>query len=185
MRNAPKAKWLPGERVQQSRKIEKILRVDHAGEFGARRIYAGQLAVLGHSPQAPVILDMAKQENEHFAAFDKAMKDYAIRPTALMPLWNILGYALGAATAALGPQAAMACTVAVEETIVAHYSHQLEALGHQDPALRKLIMKCRDDEDEHRKIGLKYGAQATPAYSLLRAAIQSASRLAIALSEKI
>lgn len=185
MTQARQKKRLPGERAKQARAIDRILRVDHAGEFGARRIYAGQLAVINDSPEAPAIRAMARQENEHFAAFDQAMKQHNARPTALMPLWNLLGYALGAATAALGPKAAMACTVAVEEAIVDHYARQLKELENRDPALQRLIIKCKNDEDEHRKTGLKHGAQDAPAYPLLRIAIQTASRAAIALSEKI
>lgn len=185
MTGGKQKRWLPGERARQSRSIDKILRVDHAGEFGARRIYAGQLRLLRDSPQAPIIRAMARQEDEHFAAFDQTMKTRGARPTALMPLWNLLGYALGAATAALGPKAAMACTVAVEEAIVEHYTRQLEELGNSDPALQRLIRKCRDDEDEHRRTGISHGAQDAPAFLLLRATIQSASRMAIALSEKL
>lgn len=178
-------RWLPGERAQQEKTVKRILRVDHAGEFGARRIYAGQLAVLGDAPQAAAIRAMARQEDEHFAAFEQAMKRSTARPTALLPIWNFLGYALGAVTAALGAKAAMACTVAVEETIVDHYSRQLEELGSSDPVLRKLILDCRDDEDEHRRTGLAHGAKDAPAYPLLRATVRGAARAAIVLSERV
>ena len=118
---------LPGDAKLRDA-LARMIRVDHAGEFGAQRIYAGQLAVLGNSKEAPALRHMAKQEDEHLAAFEKLIVEKSVRPTALYPLWQLAGYALGAATAALGPKAAMACTVAIEETIVEHYAKQLDSL---------------------------------------------------------
>jgi 3-demethoxyubiquinol 3-hydroxylase len=175
---------LPGDPPLQD-SVARMIRVDHAGEFGAQRIYAGQLAVLGESKSAAAIRKMARQEDEHLAAFEKLMIERRVRPTALHPVWHLAGFALGAATAALGEKAAMACTVAVEETIVEHYKKQIDALGGDEPALRKLIAKFRADEDGHREIGIEAGAGDMPHYALLRALIRAGSKTAIWLSERI
>jgi ubiquinone biosynthesis monooxygenase Coq7 len=175
---------LPGSRTIKA-DIERMIRVDHAGEFGAQRIYAGQLSVLGNSKAAPTIRHMAKQEDEHLSAFEKQIVEKSVRPTALHPLWNLAGYVLGAATAVLGEKAAMACTVAVEEVIDEHYARQLEALADDEPALRKLIKKFRDEEIQHKHIGLDSGAEDLPYYPLLRAFIRAGSKMAIWLSERV
>ncbi|HEV8680857.1 MAG TPA: demethoxyubiquinone hydroxylase family protein, partial [Stellaceae bacterium] len=116
--------YLPGDPVPAP-EIEAMIRVDHAGEYGAVRIYDGQLAVIGRGRAREAIRHMAEQEGRHLAAFDELVRARAVRPTALQPLWHIAGYALGAATALLGERAAMACTVAVEEVIDEHYRDQL------------------------------------------------------------
>ena len=175
---------LPGNRKLEDL-VARMIRVDHAGEFGAQRIYAGQLAVLGGKSSASSIRRMAKQEDEHLAAFEKLINENRVRPTALHPLWNIAGFALGAATARLGEKAAMACTVAIEETIVEHYKKQIEKLGKDAPALRKLITRFCADEDEHRHTGLDHGAEDLPYYPLLRGLIRAGSKTAIWLSERI
>ena len=165
--------------------VERMLRVDHAGEYGARRIYAGQLAVLGRSPAAPVIRHMAEQEQRHLAAFDRLVAERRVRPTALSPLWHVAGYALGAATALLGERAAMACTVAVEAVIDRHYQQQIETLGDAEPALKAALEEFRADELEHHDTALSQGAEETPGYGLLTAAIKTGSRLAIWLSTRL
>lgn len=179
---------LPGSRNLQ-KQVERMIRVDHAGEFGAQRIYAGQLAVLDKSKTNPKlrskIAHMARQEDEHLAAFEKLIVDKQVRPTALHPLWHLAGFALGAATAALGEKAAMACTVAVEEVIDEHYAQQLKTLADDEPDLRKLIKKFRDEEIEHKHIGLEGGAEDLPYYPLLRALIRAGSKTAIWLSERV
>ncbi len=175
---------LPGSRTLKA-EVERMIRVDHAGEFGAQRIYAGQLAVLKQSKLAVTIRHMARQEDEHLAAFEKLIVAKQVRPTALHPLWNLAGYALGAATAALGEKAAMACTVAVEEVIDEHYAKQLETLASDEPDLHKLIKKFRDEEIEHKHIGLDGGAEDLPYYPLLRAFIRAGSKTAIWLSERV
>ncbi len=165
---------------------EKMVRVDQAGEYGATRIYAGQMAVMGNrGPDATMIAGMAAQEGEHLARFDAMMARRGVRPTLLQPVWSVAGYALGAATALIGPEAAMACTVAVETEIDRHYSAQLDALGDSDPELSEQIREFRDDEREHHDAALAAGAERAPAYPLLTGAIRLGCRLAIRLSERI
>lgn len=163
-----------------------MIRVDHAGEFGALRIYEGQLAVLGKdSDNARAIRKMAESERAHFDTFDKMVKDRAVRPTALEPVWRVAGFALGAFTAALGEKAAMACTAAVEEVIDEHYFRQIERLGQCDPELKETIAKFHREECEHRDEALRRGAEQAPFFPLLSDAIRISCRVAIALSEKI
>ena len=165
---------------------ERMIRVDQAGEYGATRIYAGQLAVMGgRGPDSAEIAAMAEQEAAHREKFDALMARRGVRPTALQPFWSIAGYTLGAATALIGPEAAMACTAAVEEEIDRHYSQQLDELGEEDPELSGMIDQFRDDEREHRETALAAGAERAPGYPLLSAAIRLGCRAAIRLSERI
>jgi 3-demethoxyubiquinol 3-hydroxylase len=164
--------------------VARMIRVDHAGEYGAKRIYDGQLAVLGRSRAAPEIRRMAEQERRHLTAFDKLVVERHVRPTVLSPLWHAAGFALGAATALLGERAAMACTVAVEEVIDEHYRRQSAALGDAEPALKSAIDEFRRDENEHREVALAHGAEDAPGYPVLSAAIKAGSRLAIWLSTR-
>lgn len=167
-------------------KASRMLRVDQAGEYGATRIYQGQLAVMGNrAPGAALVAGMAAQEVGHRERFDAMMAERGVRPTALQPLWSIAGHALGAATALLGPEAAMACTAAIETEIDRHYSRQLEELGDGDPELAETIREFRDDEREHRDIAFEAGARSAPGYPLLSGAIRLGCRLAIRLSERI
>jgi ubiquinone biosynthesis monooxygenase Coq7 len=177
-------RWLPGD-PDAAAEVERMIRVDHAGEYGAKRIYDGQLAVLKRSPVAAVIRGMAEQEQRHLDAFDRLLPERRVRPTLLHPLWHVAGYALGAATALLGERAAMACTVAVEEVIDEHYARQAARLGSEEPALKSMIEEFRRDEIEHRDTGLAHGAEAAGGYPVLSAGIKAASRLAIWLSERI
>ncbi len=169
-----------------------MIRVDQAGEYGATRIYAGQLAVMGdRTPLSGEIRGMAEQEAAHQARFDALMARRGVRPTALQPVWSLAGYALGAATVLIGPEAAMACTAAVEEEIDRHYTRQLEQLerakgaGDDDPELAAMIDEFRADERAHRKAALAAGAERAPAFPLLSAAIRLGCRAAIRLSERI
>lgn len=167
---------------------ESMIRVDQAGEFGATRIYAGQLAVMGdRHPLAAEIRHMAEQEAVHREKFDALMARRGVRPTALQPFWSLAGYALGAGTALLGPEAAMACTAAVEEEIDRHYSDQLDQLeaSNADPELAAMIAEFREDERDHRDAALAAGAKRAPAYPLLSGAIRLGCRVAIRLAEKI
>ncbi len=164
----------------------RFLRVDQAGEYGATRIYAGQLAVMGtRGPHAPAIAGMAMQEADHRARFDALIAKRGVRPTALQPLWSVAGYALGAATALMGAEAAMACTAAIEEEIDAHYTRQLGELGDDDPELRDMIHEFREDERGHRDAAYAAGAENAPGYPVLNRAIRFGCRLAIRLSERI
>jgi ubiquinone biosynthesis monooxygenase Coq7 len=165
--------------------VARMIRVDQAGEFGAARIYAGQLAVLGKSAAAPALRKMAEQEQRHLEAFNRLLVERRVRPTALQPLWHAAGYALGTATALLGEKAAMACTVAVEEVIDEHYRRQSAMLGEAEPALKAAIDEFRADELEHRDVALALHAREAPLYAPLTAGIKAASRLAIWLSERI
>ena len=184
---------LPGTPVRPATaraERDAMIRVDHAGEFGALRIYQGQLAVLGKDPRAQdnadAIRHMQAQEQRHFEVFDRMVKDRAVRPTLLAPVWHVAGYALGAATALLGEKAAMACTVAVEDAIDAHYTAQLARLEQSDDAeLKDAVTRFRDDELAHRSEALARGAEAAPAYPFLAAAIGLGCRVAIRLSERL
>lgn len=163
-----------------------MLRVDQAGEVGAMRIYAGQLAVLGdRHPVSRKIAGMAAQEERHRLTFDRMMAERRVRPTALAPFWDIAGFGLGVATALLGPEAAMACTVAVETEIDTHYGAQLVKLGASDPELSGTIAEFRAEEVEHRDTALAAGAEQAPAYPLLSAVIRLGCRAAIGLSQRI
>lgn len=163
-----------------------MLRVDQAGEYGATRIYAGQLAVMGdRHPMSRTIAAMAGQEERHRVHFDSMMARRGVRPTLLQPVWHVAGFALGAATAVLGPEAAMACTAAIETEIDRHYSAQLEELGEADPELSTAIADFQAEEVEHRDTALAHGAENAPAYPLLAGAIRLGCRAAIALSKRI
>ena len=165
-----------------------MIRVDHAGEYGAKRIYQGQIAVLEAFPRDAKTLAsvrrMAEQEQHHLERFERLVNARGVRPTALSPVWDVAGFALGVATAFLGPHAAMACTAAVEEVIDQHYARQLERLD-CDPELKTAVAKFRDDEIAHRQEALAHGAERAPAYRLLTEGIKAGCRLAIRLSEKI
>ena len=164
---------------------EAMIRVDHAGEYGAVRIYQGQLAVLKNGPAADTIRHMAEQEERHLKAFDKLVNERKVRPTALEPVWRVAGFALGAATALMGEKAAFACTAAVEEVIDEHYASQIAALEGKDEALKATVEDFRADEVAHRDEALKQGAEQAPGYKLLSETIKAGCRLAIKLSERI
>jgi ubiquinone biosynthesis monooxygenase Coq7 len=167
--------------------IEAMIRVDHAGEYGAVRIYEGQLAVLGARGTAATdaIKHMAEQEQRHLKTFDALVNARRVRPTALEPVWRVAGFALGAATALLGEKAAMACTAAVEEVIDEHYASQVAQLGTRDPELTATVEDFRAEEIAHRDAALAHGAKEAPGYRLLSETIKAGCRVAIRLSEKI
>lgn len=168
-------------------KLAEFLRVDHAGERAAQTIYKGQLAVLGNRPEAAEIRHMMAQEQEHLDSFDALLNDYQVRPSLLDPIWGAAGFMLGAATAALGPKAAMACTIAVEEVIGGHYDHQVKALNAAgaEPELASKLARFRDEELEHRDIGKAHQGEQAPGWPLLRGIIQTGCRTAIKIAEKI
>jgi ubiquinone biosynthesis monooxygenase Coq7 len=180
---------LPGTPNLDEGEIAAMIRVDHAGEFGALCIYEGQLAVLARNSRArantEAIRRMAEQERVHFAAFDRMVKERGVRPTALEPFWQAAGYAMGAATALMGEKAAMACTVAVEDVIDEHYAKQIDRLGESEPDLKETIAKFHQDELDHRNEALSHGASEAPAYPLLTAAIRLSCRIAISLSQRL
>ncbi len=180
--------------------IARILRVDQAGEFGAQRIYRGQLDMmtdrngkprpgLGHT--AALGKHMAAQEDAHLERFNQLVAERGVRPTALEPFWNVAGYALGAVTALMGEKAAMACTAAVEDVIDKHYAAQQATLdrmaegGVHEPDIRASIDQFRAEEAEHHDTAIEEGAEQATAYPLLSAVIKAASRSAIWLSERI
>lgn len=175
---------LPGDLPPEDL-VDRIIRVDHAGEFGAVRIYEGQLAVLGTGCAEKTLQRMVEQEREHLAAFEQLIVDRRIRPTALTPLWHVAGFALGAGTALMGEKAAHACTVAIEEVIDEHYDKQSQQLGDDEASLRDTIDRFRADEIAHRDEALEKGAREAPGYEVLTSAIKSGSRLAIWLSERL
>ena len=175
---------LPGD-LSRSDLVERFIRVNHAGEFGAKRIYEGQLAVLKNTKDAAVIEHMKDQELHHLETFEKLIVERKVRPTVLHPLWNVAGFALGVGTALLGPKAAMACTVAVEEVIDEHYADQAAQLTEDEGELRETINRFRDEELEHRDTAIDLGGEATPGYPILRRTIRAGSKLAIWLSERL
>ena len=163
-----------------------MVRVDQAGEYGATRIYAGQLAVIRrNSSAAKLVARMAEQEQRHLNRFNALMAERRIRPTALQPVWNVAGFALGAATALMSEKAAMACTEAVETEIDLHYGQQLEEIGDEDAELAADVEQFRTEELEHREVAREAGAAQAVAYPLLTMAIRAGCRIAIGLSKRI
>ena len=175
--------WRPGDRREAT---DAMIRVDQAGEYGATRIYAGQLAVLGdRHPAARAIHHMAAQEERHRAFFDTMIVERGVRPTILQPLWNVAGFALGAVTAAIGPDAAMACTAAVETEIDKHYAEQLAELGDSDPELSDAIADFQAEELEHRDHALANGAENAVGYPVLSGLIRLGCKVAIAAAKRV
>jgi ubiquinone biosynthesis monooxygenase Coq7 len=174
---------LAGDRAPDTK---AMIRVDQAGEYGAKRIYAGQLAVMGNRhASSGEIARMAAQEDVHLAAFDRLVAERGVRPTLLMPLWHVAGFALGAASALVGPKAAMAVTAAVETEIDRHYQAQRDALAGDDPELEGMIAQFQAEEVEHRDSAIAHGAEQAPAYPLMSALVRAGCRAAIRVAEKI
>lgn len=177
-------KLSPEERA----KLTRMLRVNQAGEYGAKRIYAGQIAVLkrrGIDAKALATLEhMAEQEDAHLSAFNDLVAEHQARPTALQPIWHVAGFALGAATALMGEKAAHACTVAVEEVIDQHYAEQATQLDDY-PELQALVERFRAEENEHRMIALEAGAEQAVGYPVLRGLIKAGSKAAIWIAQRI
>jgi ubiquinone biosynthesis monooxygenase Coq7 len=170
--------------MDKEKEVARAIRVNHAGEFGATRIYAGQLAVLKDKSIGKEIAAMAKQEEAHLQYFEKEMVARKVRPSVLHPVWHVAGYAVGMATALLGKEAAMACTVAVEEAIDDHYKAQLASLPEEERDLKEHVAKFREEELEHREIGLANNATKAPAYALLHRVIKQGSKVAIWCAER-
>ena len=169
--------------------LEEIIRVDHAGERGAIKIYEGQLLALKTIKQdndlKNKIEEMKEQEKEHLEYFEKEIQKRKIKPTYLLPVWDIMGVALGFGTALLGKKAAMLCTASVEEVIDGHYKNQLKKLGNDEKDLKKKIEKFKEDETNHKNIAYEYGATTKGLYSIMDKVIRTGSRIAITISEKI
>lgn len=168
--------------------LERMIRVDHAGEHGAVQIYRGQMAILGHTATGDTIKHMYDQEQAHLQRFDQLIAEHGVRPTVLAPVWSVAGYALGAVTALMGEKAAMACTAAVEEVIDEHYARQaasLEKDGAANAELKATIEQFRADEIQHRETAIEHGAEQAPGYRVLSETIKAGCRLAIKLSERI
>ena len=169
--------------------LEEIIRVDHAGERGAIKIYEGQLLALKTIKQDEVlknkIEEMKEHEKEHLEYFEKEIQKRKIKPTYLLPLWDVMGVTLGFGTALLGKKAAMLCTASVEEVIEDHYQNQLKKLGNDEKDLKEKIAKFRSDEINHKNIAYEEGATNKGFYSIMDKAIRTASKIAITISEKI
>ncbi|MEE2746201.1 MAG: demethoxyubiquinone hydroxylase family protein [Pseudomonadota bacterium] len=184
-RNDKELDRLPGD-LSKEDLIARFIRVDQAGEYGAKRIYEGQLSILGGTADGPSLRRMAKAEEAHLEVFNKMLVERQVRPTVLAPLWHLTGYALGVGTALMGRKAVMACTVAVEEVIEEHYAGQIRKLdGKEDAELLETIKKFQKEEIEHKEIAKAKGAEEAVGYPILSRAVKSGSRLAIWLSERI
>lgn len=179
---------MPGQGAER-RRIEEMIRVDHAGEYGAVQIYRGQRAVFdrieGKAHAARLIADMEAGEQEHLQTFDRLLAERRVRPTLMAPLWRVAGFGLGAVTALMGERAAHACTEAVEDVIEGHYERQSTALKGVDAELKHVVDRFRADETRHKETAIEQGAHHAPGYPVLSAVIKLGCRAAIAISEKI
>ncbi|MEQ1755992.1 MAG: demethoxyubiquinone hydroxylase family protein [Micropepsaceae bacterium] len=177
---------LPGHDAGETN-LARMIRVDHAGEYGAVQIYRGQMAVLGHTASGKTIRHMEAQEQVHLRKFDELIAEHGVRPTILSPVWHVAGFALGAVTALMGEKAAMACTAAVEEVIDEHYASQVAALesdGEENAQLKETIEAFRIEEVAHKDTAIALGAEETPGYGVISSVIKASCRLAIRLSER-
>jgi ubiquinone biosynthesis monooxygenase Coq7 len=179
---------MPGQGARR-RLLDEMIRVDHAGEYGAVQIYRGQRAVFDRieakSHAARVIADMEAGEQEHLRTFDRLIAERGVRPTLMAPVWRVAGFGLGAVTALMGEQAAHACTEAVEEVIEDHYARQSDALSGVDEELKDVVDRVRADESAHKETAIGQGARDAPGYDVLSAVIRFGCRAAIRISEKI
>ena len=175
--------------IINKKKIEEFIRVDHAGERGAVKIYEGQLLALNtlvkDEALKKTVEEMKVHEKEHSDFFEKEIKKRNIKPTKLLPLWDLLGVSLGFGSTILGKKAAMLCTASVEEVIDKHYQDQINQLDNNEKELRKKIIKFREDELHHKDIAYEKGATKKGCYSILDKIIKTGSRIAINISEKI
>ena len=169
--------------------LEEIIRVDHAGERGALKIYEGQLLALKTIKQDETLKDkieeMKEQEKEHLEYFEKEIQKRKIKPTYFLPLWDVMSVALGFGSALLGKKATMLCTASVEEVIDEHYKNQLKKLGNDEKDLKKKIEKFKEDEVHHKNMAYELGASNKGIYSIMDKLIRTGSRIAITISEKI
>ena len=174
---------------KNNKKIEEFIRVDHAGERGAVKIYEGQLLALNtlvkNESLKKTIKEMKVHEKEHCNFFENEIKKRNIKPTKFLPLWDLLGVGLGFGSTLLGKKAAMLCTASVEEVIDEHYQNQINQLGMDEKELKKKIIKFREDELNHKDIAYEKGATKKGFYSIMDKIIKTGSKLAINISEKI
>ena len=170
--------------MDDSKKIKSILRVNHAGELGARQIYKGMRKILGDDPD---LVLMANQEEEHLKVFTQLMIEHKVKPTVFQPFWHVLSYGMGAVTALMGKQAAHACTIAVEEVIVDHYQAQIDSLANspEHKPLMETIEKFQQEEDYHREIAEQRGGRDAAGYDILEKVVKGITRAAIKISSKI
>jgi len=170
--------------MENSKKIDAILRVNHAGELGARQIYRGMRKILGEDPD---LVLMANQEEEHLKTFTKLMIEHKVKPTIFQPLWHALSYGMGTATAVMGKKAAHACTIAVEEVIVEHYQQQIDILENSPKyqPLMSIIEKFRDEENHHKEIAEQGGGREVNGYDFLEKIVKKITRAAIKISTKV
>ena len=171
--------------LSEKQKIEQMIRVNHAGEFGAKRIYEGQLAVLKDRKTVETVRHMRDQELEHLEYFENELIKRKVRPTAMHPIWNVAGFTLGAVTALMGEKTAYACTVAVEEVIEEHYQEQLKQLADNENDLKAKIEQFKQEETEHKDTSLLNHAEQAPGYEVISGLIKAGSRAAIWLSKRI
>lgn len=168
------------------KRLEQMIRVNHAGEYGAKQIYKGQMRSLNKNVEVVQILkEMADQEEEHLKAFQHLIVQEKVRPTLLQPLWHIAGYSLGFVSGLLGEKVAHACTIAIEEVIEDHYEGQLDELNDDHPALSDLIRSCQQDEIEHKNKAEEYGGKQAHFFPVLSSFVKAGSRLAIFLSQRV
>lgn len=168
--------------------IDRMIRVDQAGEYGAQKIYEGQMRALRHLPVYHTLKEMHEHEKRHLDYFTEEMKKRATRPTVMLPFWHIGGYAMGFVTGMLGEKAAMACTVAVEEVIGEHYANQEEYLREycdDEKDLLHHVTEFKEEELEHKEIGVNHDAENAPFYPVIYSVIKSITRLAVKISERI
>ena len=171
------------------RRIAEMLRVDHAGEYGAVAIYRGQQAVFSRSPAtAPIaaqLAEMEAEEQKHLDAFDQLLVERQVRPTAMTPIWNVAGYGLGVVTALMGEKAAHVCTEAVEIVIEQHYDEQAKEIAEVEPELAETLREFREDELHHRDIAVESGAHEAPGYPVLSRLIRAGCHAAIRITERV
>lgn len=177
------------KRKSAPRRVAEMLRVDHAGEYGAVAIYRGQQAVFSRNPAtAPIaaqLAEMEAEEQKHLDAFDRLLNEREVRPTAMAPLWNAAGYGLGVATALMGEKAAHACTEAVETVIEQHYAEQAEEIEAVEPGLAETFREFREDELHHRDTAIEGGARDAVAYPVLSRIIRAGCLAAIQVTQKV
>ena len=178
-----KNKRLPGD-LTSEQLVKRMIRVDHAGEYGAARIYDGQLRLLQGTPAEPIIQEMSHQEQRHLDYFNTLVIEREVRPTILSPLWHVAGYGLGVVSAVLGEKAAMTCTVAVESVIDEHYQGQINQLEENETDLREKLSEFRNDEIDHRETASEQIDTSNPGLKVFENMVRSATRTAIWLSER-